>query len=352
MTSAQNGGRMQMLNEAKDMGINVKKQWLATSDGRTRDSHRHLDGQIRDVDKPFKSDFGRIDYPGDPKAHPADVYNCRCTLVYVYPEYDDMSQYPDSDANLMNFEEWERMKKEYSKYDDEGIPHQGKIDGVVDNIEFGEMFDPKAVQITHDTIAKLQKEYPLDTDLEFVGDVRLYRGYDLDMDVFDLRDYEGVDFDAHYVQRTKDRKPSIEIANEMLNMGSLEDEFEIRHELRVKYGGWLTEKTAFGVASDTLEGTIDHEYAHGLQDMFHLFSGSRDDREMEFCSWLYQYNSENKENARQISNYAAQHPFEMLSESFVQIHDTKHQDTIAYKTAKEVWDEFDDFMNYRGRWKR
>lgn len=116
MTSAQNGGRMERLKEAKGMGINVKKQWMATEDGKTRDSHIHLDGQIRDVDKPFKSDYGRIDFPGDFKANPADVYNCRCTLVYVFPEYEDMSQYPDwEEAQKMTYPEWETNKAQASQ---------------------------------------------------------------------------------------------------------------------------------------------------------------------------------------------------------------------------------------------
>lgn len=113
MTSAQNGGRMEMLREAKEMGINVKKQWLATSDGRTRDSHRNLNGKIMDVSKPFISDFGKIDFPGDPKADPADVYNCRCTLVYVFPDHEDMSQYKDwEEAKKMTYPEWEEAKEQ------------------------------------------------------------------------------------------------------------------------------------------------------------------------------------------------------------------------------------------------
>lgn len=87
MTGAQNAGRIEMLHEAREMGIKVKKKWLATLDSRTRDAHKNLDGQVQDIDKPFKSDFGDIDYPGDFHAHPADTWNCRCTLIYEYPEY-------------------------------------------------------------------------------------------------------------------------------------------------------------------------------------------------------------------------------------------------------------------------
>ena len=86
-TGAQNAGRMETMHRARGMGINIRKQWLATLDNRTRDSHQRLDGMEADVDDPFKSEFGDIMFPGDPHADPADVYNCRCTLVYVYPDY-------------------------------------------------------------------------------------------------------------------------------------------------------------------------------------------------------------------------------------------------------------------------
>jgi SPP1 gp7 family putative phage head morphogenesis protein len=87
MTGAQNAGRMEMLHEAQGMGIKVKKKWLATLDSRTRDAHANLDGQTAEVDEPFKSDLGPIMYPGDFSAHPANVWNCRCTMIYEYPEY-------------------------------------------------------------------------------------------------------------------------------------------------------------------------------------------------------------------------------------------------------------------------
>ena len=86
-TGAQNAGRMETMHRAQGMGIRIKKQWLATLDSRTRDSHRILDGQEAEVDDPFRSELGDIMFPGDPHANPADVYNCRCTMVYVYPDY-------------------------------------------------------------------------------------------------------------------------------------------------------------------------------------------------------------------------------------------------------------------------
>lgn len=86
-TGAQNAGRMEGLHQAQKLGIRVQKQWMATLDARTRDAHADLDGQIKDVDKPFESSLGPIMYPGDPSAAPGNVWNCRCTLTYVYPDH-------------------------------------------------------------------------------------------------------------------------------------------------------------------------------------------------------------------------------------------------------------------------
>ena len=119
MTGAQNAGRIETMHKAQDMGISVKKQWLATLDRRTRDSHRHLDGQIKDVDEPFESDFGDIMFPGDPDAHPGDIYNCRCTLTYIYPDYqmrDTKRRDNETGEEIddISYNEWlkERMKHE------------------------------------------------------------------------------------------------------------------------------------------------------------------------------------------------------------------------------------------------
>lgn len=114
-TGAQNAGRIEGLHQAQRLGIKVKKQWLAILDNRTRDSHAYLDGQTVDVDEPFITDTGsRIMYPGDQSAPPEEVWNCRCTLTYIYPEYPSEMTRRDGDGEIvgnMTYKQWEAWKK-------------------------------------------------------------------------------------------------------------------------------------------------------------------------------------------------------------------------------------------------
>lgn len=82
ITSAENKGRMDMLEKAESEGIIVKKMWISAHDARTRDWHRELNGQMRGKDEPFENAVGKIMYPGDPSADAANVYNCRCKIGY------------------------------------------------------------------------------------------------------------------------------------------------------------------------------------------------------------------------------------------------------------------------------
>ena len=65
-------------HKAKSKGADVVKQWDATLDGKTRDSHREIDGEIREIDEPFSN---RLQYPGDPSGAAGEVINCRCALL-------------------------------------------------------------------------------------------------------------------------------------------------------------------------------------------------------------------------------------------------------------------------------
>lgn len=87
VTSAQNQGRMERYHEAEDLGIELQKVWVAALDNKTRYEHAALDGQVRDIDKPFEIEGYQIMEPGDPTAEPVMVYNCRCRMDSVLKNF-------------------------------------------------------------------------------------------------------------------------------------------------------------------------------------------------------------------------------------------------------------------------
>lgn len=90
ITSAENAGRIDSYQRAKGMGIELEQEWLATTDERTRETHRLLDGQHVPVGSTFCPDgYGpeySIRFPADPTARGDMTWNCRCTLVAWFPE--------------------------------------------------------------------------------------------------------------------------------------------------------------------------------------------------------------------------------------------------------------------------
>lgn len=90
--SALNSGTLESFYEAQELGINIKKKWVATLDSKTRPSHQEADGEVEELDDVF--DNG-LQYPGDPKGDPSEVYNCRCTMTAFLPEYDVNDENPD-----------------------------------------------------------------------------------------------------------------------------------------------------------------------------------------------------------------------------------------------------------------
>lgn len=116
MTGAQNAGRYQSQQDAKELGIDIVKVWMSTLDKHTRVSHQELDGEEQKVgDKwhPFKFSNG-CRYPGDPQGPPHEVYNCRCTLVSDIKDYPSkFNRYDNIDGKPiknMSYKEWKIAK--------------------------------------------------------------------------------------------------------------------------------------------------------------------------------------------------------------------------------------------------
>lgn len=109
-TAAECAGRTDTYKRAEKMGIQLKQQWVATLDGRTRHEHRQADGQMVDIGKPFVVDGYEMDYPGDPKAPGYLIYNCRCTVISV-DKFHDPNAPRASKLGGVSYEEWKKGKE-------------------------------------------------------------------------------------------------------------------------------------------------------------------------------------------------------------------------------------------------
>ncbi|MFB7936665.1 phage minor head protein [Streptomyces sp. NPDC056049] len=59
------------------------KQWIATADPRTRDTHREADKQRTLLSEPFNVGTAQLLFPGDPRGPAGEVINCRCSMFPV-----------------------------------------------------------------------------------------------------------------------------------------------------------------------------------------------------------------------------------------------------------------------------
>lgn len=122
VTGAENKGRMDSFERAAKDGIILKKEWVATSGPRTRDWHADLNGVQKEIDEPFenvirlskhKKQPDKIMFPGDPHAHPANVYNCRCTLISKVVGFSNKVK-ETTNFSEMSVPEYEKWQKENS----------------------------------------------------------------------------------------------------------------------------------------------------------------------------------------------------------------------------------------------
>lgn len=126
VTGAQNAGRQASYNRAKEMGLPLRKRWIATKDNRTRHAHAMLDGQTVALDAPFKIDGQELMFPGDPTGRPNLVWNCRCTMRTVEKEGIEAEPRQMRVKNLktgenvlvseISFLEWKQLKENQEEF--------------------------------------------------------------------------------------------------------------------------------------------------------------------------------------------------------------------------------------------
>ena len=102
---------------AKAKGADIVKQWDSTLDGKTRPTHRELDGQIVEVDEYFHSSGGgKALYPGG-FSDPKEDCRCRCCLIQRAKwalsdeEFTKMNGKTNELQHFESVEDYEKFKK-------------------------------------------------------------------------------------------------------------------------------------------------------------------------------------------------------------------------------------------------
>jgi len=107
-TTTQTGFEAGQMSAMRELGA-VGRKWLSTRDNRVRPGHLEADseGQTVRLDEPFmvspragrpQEARERLEFPGDPSGSPANVVNCRCTMLPILDEetyQDEQSSEPD-----------------------------------------------------------------------------------------------------------------------------------------------------------------------------------------------------------------------------------------------------------------
>lgn len=150
---------------AKSKGADVLKQWDATLDGDTRENHRMLDGQIRELDDLFE--IGRLKIKAPLMfGIAAEDCNCRCNVIQRARwalDDDELQTLKDRAAyfDLDKTNEFEEYQEKYLGITQEDIQKYEKTNPLIpiDNIK-----DNDKIENINKQIAELKKQFSDSTD--------------------------------------------------------------------------------------------------------------------------------------------------------------------------------------------
>ena len=335
---------------AKDKGADVVKSWDAALDGRTRDSHRQVDGEIRELDEKFSN--GMM-YPSDPAGGAAEVVNCRCALLqrakwaldeeelqtlkdraayygldktknfedfkskylkagemvefennpYVLTDLPPaIYEYPDYEEYRKAMDEWRSKHNEspYDYYVQESVWDTMELtDEQIDRIK---RFDA--------TVAKLQKDYPLPppySDNLYIGSYDSVGAY---LSEIQQSRMDGGLAQAQFWFNPDDGRAVIGFNSAGLR-GTLADDLLLRDQKIIK-GERLS-----SVLDNSPEGIAIHEWGHGYADYISSEIVYGNPAAEEYWKWYKSLSKEDIGNG--ISNYAMTNRGEFEAECFAEI---------------------------------
>ena len=339
VTGAQNAGRMDSYVAAEKMGIKVRKEWLATIDGRTRHSHAMLDGKVVDKDKKFEN--GCM-FPGDPNGAPEETYNCRCTLIAAVEGVDTLNSQrrvrnPETGKNElvsdMTYSEWagwkekqpkkiakpvftpaktiEEAQKYAEKYvDNYKSKYTGKIDYKGIDLQYANDMNRALTEVLeqYDVDYKIRNLVPFNRREKRFKDTTAEAAYQWGTcDLFFNKDYlKSQKAMADHVKEYRDLletvMPNIDIAIEKAKQKT-----GFGAELQLRYVQALKATGRTNVNEPDAYGSMVHELGHYLDDR--VFKKAEKEIGFDLSSSFEKYSGK-------ISAYATSNTQEYVAESF------------------------------------
>jgi uncharacterized protein with gpF-like domain len=108
----QSAGRNDSLKQAESAGVVMKKRWISSLDGSTREDHQDADGLEVGMDEKFNVGGEELDYPGDSAGSPENVINCRCSHHGVIEGYEPKLRRSREEGLIpyTTYEEWKKAR--------------------------------------------------------------------------------------------------------------------------------------------------------------------------------------------------------------------------------------------------
>ena len=337
---------MDAMEAAKERGADVLKQWDSTLDGRTRDSHAMVDGEIRELDKKFSNG---LMFAGDPNGVAGEVINCRCAVLqrarWALDE-DELQVLKDKARyfGVDKTDEFEDFKKKFLKAADAGVGES--VMGLKAPVrpKRSDFDDDESYMVARDQYRKDRERYQAQIDDAVQNNLNKTRQFTTKSDVeqwakkhgIDISDdvFENVDIRAFddYIKTTEELlKKYPDVLNSIENIGGryriLLSDFD--DELASADGGFrfgrkfknyedVLKEQLNAITRDymvqgdgTIKGLYRHEFGHNLKFAIEQSIESTSKR-VEFKQDIVR----SLKNAKGVSEYGLTNEEELFAEGF------------------------------------
>ena len=179
-TRVQNSAKMDIGKHGQELGFEMWKRWVATTDGRVREDHLAMNGVEVPQDEPFVlPDGSKMMFPADMSmgADVSQVVNCRCTMIEFVKEGANKEEFSEKEKDAIkgwsakggqyeskyhfNAEDRKILDKMANENTEESVGLFSKIDMTEDEINklFDKWYNDEEVEVSFDRFQPFTENY-------------------------------------------------------------------------------------------------------------------------------------------------------------------------------------------------